>query len=55
MVDLGCGSGADLLTLAKRARHPKNRFVGLDSSEKGIAVAAVDGDGYSIGVQAGSP
>jgi SAM-dependent methyltransferase len=39
VVDLGCGAGADLLSLASRSRHPKHRFVGLDASEKSVTEA----------------
>lgn len=35
--DLGCGNGSDLLTLASRLYHPKNRFIGLDLSDTRIS------------------
>jgi SAM-dependent methyltransferase len=46
-VDLGCGVGADALTLA--ARHPQEhlRLVGLDASAKSIDAAVANGAGDS--------
>src|SRR5665647_3912025 len=38
-VDLGCGTGADLLTLAGRRAAPSSRFVGVDSSPDAAAEA----------------
>lgn len=39
-VDLGCGTGGDLLALAARTGDPAARFVGLDASEASVAKAA---------------
>jgi SAM-dependent methyltransferase len=39
-VDLGCGSGADLLALAARHPDPAARFIGLDAAESAVASAA---------------
>lgn len=46
VVDLGCGTGADLLALAARHADPDARFLGLDASEKllSAAEAAAAGD-----------
>lgn len=46
LVDLGCGDGADLLTLAARCMHPETRLVGLDASENSVqrAKARAGGD-----------
>jgi SAM-dependent methyltransferase len=38
-IDLGCGNGADWIDLAQRSPHPRNRFVGIDASEKEITDA----------------
>lgn len=40
LVDLGCGSGDDLLAFALRYRHPETRFIGIDAAEKAIEMAA---------------
>jgi len=40
IVDLGCGIGADLLSLATRSNHPKHRYIGIDASERSIAEAS---------------
>ena len=40
VVDLGCGSGADLLALAARHADPAARFIGIDASEAAVATAA---------------
>ena len=40
VVDLGCGTGGDLLALAARHADPAARFVGLDASESSVAAAA---------------
>lgn len=40
VVDLGCGTGADLLALAAGDADPAARFLGLDASEKLLADAA---------------
>jgi SAM-dependent methyltransferase len=39
ILDLGCGKGADLLTLAARSAHPHARFVGVDASADNVAAA----------------
>ncbi|HEV2701923.1 MAG TPA: methyltransferase domain-containing protein [Steroidobacteraceae bacterium] len=38
-VDLGCGTGDDLIALAAKTTDPTARFVGLDSSDKSVAAA----------------
>lgn len=45
-VDLGCGTGGDLLALAARHADPAARFLGLDASESSVAsaTAAAAGD-----------
>ena len=40
VVDLGCGSGGDLLALAERHADADARFVGIDASESGVRTAA---------------
>jgi SAM-dependent methyltransferase len=40
IVDLGCGSGQDLLALGGRYCHPNTRLIGIDASEKAIDRAA---------------
>lgn len=46
IVDLGCGTGEDVIVLADHRPGATNRFVGLDASEKNLAVAreAASGD-----------
>jgi SAM-dependent methyltransferase len=45
VVDLGCGTGDDLLTLAARTDDPAARFVGLDASPRQLSAAAVHAAG----------
>jgi SAM-dependent methyltransferase len=40
VVDLGCGTGGDLLALAARISDPAARFVGLDMAETSVAAAS---------------
>jgi SAM-dependent methyltransferase len=40
VVDLGCGSGDDLLALATRHPDPGARFIGIDASESAVATVA---------------
>lgn len=39
VVDLGCGNGGDLLTLAARYPDPTARFIGIDVAETAISLA----------------
>lgn len=39
VVDLGCGNGDDLLTLAARHPDPAARFLGIDAAKGAISVA----------------
>lgn len=39
VVDLGCGTGGDLLALAARHADPSARFLGIDAAETAIAAA----------------
>ena len=39
VLDLGCGKGVDLLTLAARTSSPSARFVGVDASADNVAAA----------------
>ena len=45
VVDLGCGTGGDLLALAGRHPSPECRFLGIDAAESGIAAASARGAG----------
>jgi SAM-dependent methyltransferase len=45
LVDLGSGSGDDLLALAARHTDPRARFIGIDASEEGIAAATARAGG----------
>ena len=39
VVDLGCGSGSDLLALATRYPDPSARFIGIDASDAAVSIA----------------
>lgn len=39
VLDLGCGKGGDLLTLAARTSNPSARFLGVDASADNVAAA----------------